>query len=449
MSKETTMDLTTGSPIEQLFLFSIPLVLGTIFQQLYSFADTVIVRRFIGVSALAAVGTTYSLNFLILGFVQGLCVGFGILISQSFGAHDRKELQTFFVNGVILAVVIGAVLTVATVLMAEPLLKLIRTPEDILGMAVDYIRIIFLGIPATMLYNYSASALRGVGDSKHPFYFLFFSSVLNIVLDYIFIVPMNGGVAGAAWATVISQLISGILDMYWLLFRIRLMQGWKNGIRFSPYHAKRLCVVGLPMGFEYSVSAIGAVVMQGAINSLGSVAVAAQTAGEKIRQMFTLPMESVGMAMATYTGQNYGAGRIDRIKEGIRSGLKIQYIYCVVVWGAIFFLKKPFVGLVLGETQSEVAVEAIEYLFIMSFLFFIHGSLMIMRNTLQGLGYSFQAIISGIGELIGRSLGGLLAVSGLGYLAICLSNPMAWLFALIYCCVTVRYYLKKCETQMR
>ena len=165
--------------------------------------------------------------------------------------------------------------------------------------------------------------------------------------------------------------------------------------------------------------------------------------------MFTLPMESVGMAMATYTGQNYGAGRIDRIKEGIRSGLKIQYIYCVVVWGAIFFLKKPFVGLVLGETQSEVAVEAIEYLFIMSFLFFIHGSLMIMRNTLQGLGYSFQAIISGIGELVGRSLGGLLAVSGLGYLAICLSNPMAWLFALIYCCVTVRYYLKKCETQMR
>lgn len=438
-----TMDLTVGSPIKQIFLFSIPLVLGTVFQQLYSFADTVIVGRFIGVSALAAVGTTYSLNFLILGFVQGLCVGFGILLAQSFGAHDRKELQRFFVNGCFLACLIGAVLTVVTVLVAEPLLRLIRTPEDILVMAVDYVKIIFIGIPATMLYNYSAGALRAVGDSKHPFYFLLFSSALNIVLDYVFIVPLGGGVAGAAWATVISQLVSGLLDMYWLLFRIRLMDGWEGGMEISSQHVKRLCVVGLPMGFEYSVSAIGAVVMQGAINSLGSVAVAAQTAGEKIRQMFTLPMESVGMAMATYTGQNYGAKRMDRIKEGIRSGLKIQYIYCAVVWVVIFFIKGACVGLVLGETTSEVALGAIQYLSIMSILFFIHGSLMIMRNTLQGLGYSLQAIVSGIGELVGRSLGGFLAVWGFGFTAICLSNPMAWGLALIYCCVMVRHYLRK------
>ncbi|MGN0159703.1 MAG: MATE family efflux transporter [Brotaphodocola sp.] len=442
-----TMDLTVGSPIRQIFLFSIPLVLGTVFQQLYSFADTVIVGRFIGVSALAAVGTTYSLNFLILGFVQGLCVGFGILLSQSFGAHDRKELQRFFVNGCFLVCLIGAVLTVVTVLMAEPLLRLIRTPEDILTMAVNYVKIIFIGIPATMLYNYSAGALRAVGDSKHPFYFLLFSSALNIVLDYIFIVPLGGGVAGAAWATVISQLVSGLLDLYWLLFRIRLMEGWKEGWAISIQHVKRLCVVGLPMGFEYSVSAIGAVVMQGAINSLGSVAVAAQTAGEKIRQMFTLPMESVGMAMATYTGQNYGAKRIDRIREGIRSGLKIQYSYCAVVWVVIFFVKGACVGLVLGETTSEVALGAIQYLTIMSVLFFIHGSLMIMRNTLQGLGYSLQAIVSGIGELVGRSLGGFLAVWGFGFTAICLSNPLAWGLALVYCCVMVRHYLRKMVTE--
>ena len=447
MSKETTMDLTTGSPIEQLFLFSIPLVLGTIFQQLYSFADTVIVGRFIGVSALAAVGTTYSLNFLILGFVQGLCVGFGILISQSFGAHDRKELQTFFVNGVILAVVIGAVLTVATVLMAEPLLKLIRTPEDILGMAVDYIRIIFLGIPATMLYNYSASALRGVGDSKHPFYFLFFSSVLNIVLDYIFIVPMNGGVAGAAWATVISQLISGILDMYWLLFRIRLMQGWKNGIRFSPYHAKRLCVVGLPMGFEYSVSAIGAVVMQGAINSLGSVAVAAQTAGEKIRQMFTLPMESVGMGMATFVGQNEGARRYDRIRQGIRDGLIIQWIYCAAAWVVLFFGKTAFTQMVLGEASDQAAALSVEYLSVISCLFCFHGALMILRNTLQGMGYSLHAVLSGVGELIGRAVCGWAAVSSSSFLGICLANPAAWALALAYCTGMTIHFLKQRQTQ--
>lgn len=429
--------------MKQIFLFSIPLVLGTVFQQLYSFVDTVIVGRFIGVQALAAVGTTYSLNFLILGFVQGLCVGFGIMLAQSYGAHDREELQRYFINGSILVCAFSAVLTVTTVILAEPLLSLIRTPEDILPMAAEYIRIIFLGIPAAMLYNYSAGALRAVGDSKHPFYFLLCSSVLNVVLDYLFIVPLGGGVAGAALATVISQLVSGLLDLYWLTARIKLLQGWKRERIFSIPHMKQLCIVGLPMGFEYSVSAIGAVVMQGAINSLGSIAVAAQTAGEKIRQMFTLPMESVGMAMATYTGQNYGARRIDRIREGIRSGLMIQYSYCIVVWAVIFVLKGAFVELVLGETESAVAGGAIQYLSIMSVLFFIHGSLMIMRNTLQGLGYSMQAIVSGIGELIGRSLGGWLAVQFFGFTAICFSNPMAWLFALIYCMIMVKYYLKR------
>lgn len=436
------MDLTTGRPMKQIFLFAIPLVLGTVFQQLYSFVDTVIVGRFIGVQALAAVGTTYSLNFLILGFVQGLCVGFGIMLAQSFGAHDREELQRYFASGSLLVCIFSAVLTVITVVIAKPLLVLIRTPEDILQMAVEYIRIIFLGIPAAMLYNYSAGALRAVGDSRHPFYFLLCSCGLNVILDYVFIVPLGGGVAGAALATVISQLISGILNLWWLLARVRLMQGWKREGAVSLPHMKQLCVVGLPMGFEYSVSAIGAVVMQGAINSLGSVAVAAQTAGEKIRQMFTLPMESVGMAMATYTGQNYGAKRFDRIREGIRSGLTIQYIYCIAAWVVIFALKGAFVGLVLGETKSAVAEGAIRYLSIMSVLFFIHGSLMVMRNTLQGLGYSMQAVISGIGELLGRSLGGWLAVYAFGFTAICLSNPLAWLFALIYCTVMVRHYLR-------
>lgn len=443
--KPGNMDLTQGRPLTQILLFAVPLVLGTVFQQLYSFVDTVLVGRLISVSALAAVGTTYSLNFLILGFVQGLCVGFGILLAQSFGAQDREDLQRYFLSGCVLAVVFSVILTVITVLTAEPLLRLIQTPEDILGMAADYIRVIFLGIPAAMLYNYSAGALRAVGDSRHPFYFLLFSCALNIVLDYVFIVPLGGGVAGAAWATVLSQLISGLLNLYWLLGRIRILKDRRQGIAVSAQHMKRLCVVGLPMGFEYSVSAIGAVVMQGAINSLGSVAVAAQTAGEKIRQMFTLPMESVGMAMATYVGQNYGARRIDRIRQGIRSGLTIQYTYCVAAWLAIFLLKRPCVGLVLGETTGAVAEGAVQYLSIMSVLFFIHGSLMIMRNTLQGLGYSLQAVASGVGELLGRSLGGWLAVAGFGFPAICLSNPMAWLFALIYCTVMVRYYLKKTD----
>ena len=467
MSTEKTTDLTKGRPISQIFLFAVPLVLGTLFQQLYSFADTVIVGRFLGVDALAAVGTTYSLNFLILGFVQGLTVGFGILLAQSFGAKDRNELNSYFLNGAFLSACISVLLAVVTAIAARPLLILIRTPENILSMAVEYIRVIFIGIPAAMLYNYSAGALRAVGDSRHPFYFLLFSSALNIVLDYVFIVPFGAGVAGAAWATVISQLVSGVLNAWWLLARTGVIclsgrrassedaskegAGTADGSfmpasTLSAEKMKKLCIIGLPMGFEYSVSAIGAVVMQGAFNSLGSVAVAAQTAGEKIRQMFTLPMESVGMAMATYVGQNYGAGRIDRIRQGIKSGLCIQYIYCAVIWCVIFALKTPLVGLVLGETTSQIAGEAVQYLSIMSALFFIHGSLMIMRNTLQGLGYSLQAIVSGVGELFGRSLGGFLSVgglgfAGLGFTGICISNPLAWALALGYCVVMVYHYL--------
>lgn len=439
---KNTQDLTVGRPIVQILLFAVPLVLGTLFQQFYSFVDTVIVGRFVGVDALAAVGTTYSLNFLILGFAQGLCVGFGILLAQQFGAHDMEELNRYFVNGAYLSVGISLALAVLTCLGARPLLTMIRTPENILDMAVAYIQIIFMGIPATVLYNYTAGALRAVGDSRHPFYYLVVASLLNIGLDYLFIVPMQGGVAGAAWATVISQLVSGVLCVWWLLFKTGVIEKDRRFLGFSPYHAKKLCRIGLPMGFEYSVSAIGAVVMQGAINSLGSIAVAAQTAGEKIRQMFTLPMESVGMAMATYVGQNYGARRIDRIDQGIRSGLAIQYIYCAVIWVVIFVLKTPLVGLVLGETVSETAAGAVKYLTIMSALFFIHGSLMIMRNTLQGLGYSLQAIVSGVGELIGRSLGGFLAVRFLGFFGICIANPLAWGLALCYCIVMVLHYLK-------
>ncbi len=460
MNGKNTQDLTAGRPIVQIFLFAVPLVLGTLFQQFYSFVDTVIVGRFVGVEALAAVGTTYSLNFLILGFVQGLCVGFGILLAQSFGAQDQKELSRYFVYGTYLRAALSGVRAVLTCLFARPLLILIRTPEDILDMAAVYIQIIFIGIPVSMMYNYSAGALRAVGDSRRPFYFLVFATVLNIVLDYIFIVPLGTGVAGAAWATVISQLVSGVLNTWWLLTRTGIAGGMKDvrdgaggdycgrrsygqWSRISGIHMLKLCRIGIPMGLEYSVSAIGAVVMQGAINSLGSVAVAAQTAGEKIRQMFTLPMESVGMAMATYVGQNYGAKRIDRIRQGIVSGLTIQYIYCAVIWVVIFVLKRPLVSLVLGETGSAIAAGAIQYLTLMSMLFFIHGSLMILRNTLQGLGYSLQAIVSGVGELIGRSLGGILAARYFGFVGICFANPLAWGLALCYCAVMVTYYLRR------
>lgn len=445
--KSGTTDLTVGKPLFQILRFALPLVLGTLFQQLYSFADTVIVGRCLGTDALGAVGTTYSLNFLILGFVQGACVGFGIPVAETFGAKDQGGLRKYLFNGALLCVVLSVVFTISTTLMAGPLLQLIHTPEELYADAVLYIRIIFLGIPATVLYNYASSVLRAMGDSQHPFYFLLVASVLNIGLDYLLIVSMGMGVDGAALATVLSQLLSGGLCAFWFFTRTAKQEELTfrgQSSLLSAGHCKRLAYIGFPMGFEYSVSAIGAVIMQDAINLLGSTAVAAQTAGEKIRQMFTLPMESVGMAMATYVGQNHGAHRTDRIKQGIKDGCTIQLTYCVAAWVVIFFVKPYAVGLVLGDADPAVTAGAIQYLAIMSMLFCFHGLLMIFRNTLQGLGYSVQAIISGVGELIGRSLGGLLAVkTGLGYVGICLSNPFAWGLAMLYCMFMVRRMLKR------
>ena len=444
-SKEKTMDLTTGHPLKQILIFSIPLVFGTIFQQLYSFADTVIVGRCLGTDALAAVGATSSLHFLILGFVQGACVGFGIPVAQSYGAKERDEMCRYLWNGTWICLLISLFLSLGSVLLTDTLLAIMNTPEEIFFMARAYIVILFAGIPASVLYNYSASVMRAMGDSRHPFYFLLFSSVLNVILDYVLIAFFHMGVSGAAAATVFSQFVSGVLNVWWMFRRMDMIQGKKSQMKPSLPHIKRLCVVGLPMGFEYSVSAIGAVILQNSINTLGSGAVAAQTAGEKIRQMFTLPMESVGMAIATYAGQNFGAGKLKRIRQGIKQGMVIQLVYCVVIWAVLLGMNGLLVQIVLGEAQPEISAEAGRYLFIVSCLFIFHGSLMVFRNTLQGMGYSFHAIISGVWELAGRSLGGWLAVYGAGFTAVCLANPLAWIFALCYCIYMVRYFLRKNE----
>lgn len=441
--KQKSMDLTVGHPLKQILLFALPLVFETMFQQLYSFADTVIVGRCLGIDALAAVGATYSLHFLILGFVQGACVGFGIPLAQSFGAGEKRELHRFLWNGFWVGSFFSVLLTVGTVILAAPLMAAMNTPENIFSMGVSYIRILFLGIPASILYNYSASVLRALGDSRHPFYFLLFSSILNVVLDYVFITDFHTGVEGAAAATVISQLVSGLLNTWWMFRRMELIEIRREDMSLSFRHIRKLCIIGLPMGVEYSVSAVGAILLQDAINILGSGAVAAQTAGEKIRQMFTLPMESIGMAMATYAGQNFGAGRMDRIKRGIRDGIVIQALYCAVVWVILLLMKGILVQLVLGSGSIQVARNAEKYLMICSCLFLLHGLLMIFRNVLQGMGYAGHAVLSGIWELAGRGLGGWIAVSGAGFTAVCFANPMAWGFALCYCAVMVLWFLKR------
>ncbi|NMN00020.1 MATE family efflux transporter [Bifidobacterium sp. DSM 109958] len=444
----STRDLTTGRPIVQILLFSIPLVLGTLFQQVYSFADSVVVGRLISDAALGAVGTTYSLNFLTLGFVQGACIGFSIPASQAFGAKDHAEFRRYVWNGAWMCVALSLVFTVAFTLLARPLLELINTPADLMDMAWSYIVTIFLGIPSAVLYNHSAALLRAVGDSRHPFYFLMVSCAVNVCFDVFFIVVCHMGVVGSALGNLIGQTLSAGLNCWWAftripIFREALSPASRADMRLSAPHVRRLCVVGLPMGFEYSVSAVGAILMQNSLNLLGSAAVTAQTAGEKIRQLFTLPMESVGMAMATYAGQNLGARRLDRIRRGLLSGTVIQGVYCVVCFAVIALFNRPLVATVLGDADPAILDDAALYLRLISCFFIIHGTLMIFRNTLQGMGYSTHAIVSGVGELAGRALGAWLAIAAFGYLAICYANPLAWAFALAYCMVMVTVMLRR------
>ena len=449
MSQKPTLDMTVGKPLPLLVRFALPLILGSLFQQLYSFVDTAIVGRCISSDALTAVGVTGSLSFLVLGFTMGSAMGFCIPISQSVGAGEEDEVSRYFWNGLYLSVGIGLVISVGVSFFTRPLLVLMNTPEELLDMATEYLTIILLGQTATVLYNYLSGVLRAFGDSQRPFWFLVISSAVNVVLDLALILVIPMGVAGAAVATVISQVLSVVLCVWWLAKKMDVIHR-KNAAGLSltglsRRHVVKTCLVGIPLGLEYSVTSIGNVVLQSSINTLGTVVAAAQICGEKIRQIATLPMESMGMAMATYVGQNYGARRMDRIRGGIRSGLIIQFAYSAAAWAVLLVLKKPLVYLLLGELESAEAAASVQYLTVITTLFAFHGSLMIFRNTVQGMGYGASALASAVMEIIGRSAAGLLAVHFGSFFLICVSAPMAWILAMVCCIVLCAFYVRRDE----
>lgn len=433
--------LTEGNPFALIIRFAIPLILSSFFQQLYNFVDTAIVGRCLGVEALSAVGVTASLYSLVLGFTMGSAVGFCIPLSQAVGAGKEEEVNPFFWNGLYLSSGISIVVSIFIMIFIEEILIFMKTPEELFPMAAEYLKVIILGQFITILYNYFAGVIRALGDSKRPFYFLMISSVINVILDLLFIQVFHIGVQGAAAATVISQAVSALLCGWWLFAKMNVIR--KEEQKPSFYHMKKMALIGIPMGLEHSVTYVGAIVLQGAINTLGSIAVAAQICGEKIRRMITLPFEGVGMAMATYTGQNYGAAKMDRVKQGIRSGLIIQICYCVIAWSVLFILKKPMVALLLGESSSLEAQGAIQYLTIITPLCVFHGCMMVFRNVLQGMGHGMSAMFSGAAEVAARVGASLLAVSRHSFVMIALANPFAWAAAMVYCMVLDMIYIKK------
>lgn len=424
-----TKDMTEGKPLKLILAFCLPLVIGNIFQQLYNMVDTIIVGQYVGKGALAAVGATGSINFMVIGFAMGICSGFGIPIAQSFGAKDYKKMREHIANAVYLCFGITVGLTILTVLLTPTVLTLMKTPSDIYQQSYEYIVVIFYGIFATMLYNMLSSILRSLGDSKTPLYFLVLSSIINIGLDLFFIINLNMGVIGAALATVIAQAISGICCFFYMKKKFTILHFEDNENRFNVFRSKQLLAMGLPMALQFSITAIGSVVVQSAVNTLGSDVVAAVTAAIKISIMLTAPLETLGITMATYGGQNLGAGKVERIFEGIKQSFFISIIYCVIAV-IVVFISARYLGMLFIKANEVAILDNVAYyLKANSAFYFLLGILFILRNTLQGLGYSFLAMFGGVFELVARVIVAFGFVGVFGYSAICFANPLAWLFA--------------------
>ena len=432
MASNTTKDMTTGSSMKLILGFAVPLLMGMLFQQVYSLVDTIIVGRFLGVNALAAVGATGSINFLIIGFCLGLCNGFALPVAQRFGAKDYDGLRKYVGNSAVLSVIVGGTITVFTVVFCRNILQIMDTPADIIDLSYNYIVVIFAGIPATLLYNILSSHLRSLGDSVTPVAFLILSACLNIGLDLLFIVTFHWGVFGASFATVLSQLVSGVLCLVFIIIRFDILHLKRDDWRLDPAYVRNLLVMGLPMGFQYSITAIGSVILQAAVNSLGSIAVASMTAAGKISMFVVCPFDALGSTMATYGGQNVGAGKLERLGKGLRSAVILGAIYSAVIFVVVYFFGENMIQIFLSPTEENAAtvlVWAKEFLVINAAFYFPLALVNIIRFLIQGMGFSGFAVFAGVFEMVARTIVGLFLVPVFGFVAACFASPLAWIFA--------------------
>ena len=437
-----TNDMTKGSPVRLVIKFIIPLIIGNIFQQLYSMVDTIIVGKYVGTNALAGVGSTGSINFFILGFAMGMTNGFSIPIAQSFGANDHNRVRHFVAMSGYLTVIVAIVMTIISCLALSHILTLMNTPYEIYDYAYQYMIIILMGLFTNMAYNMTASILRALGDSKTPLYFLIIASFLNIGLDLIFILLFNMGVSGAAYATVISQGLSALLCAIYMYKKFSILKMEKQNLIYKKKSASLLLKIGFPMAFQTSVVATGSMLLQSAVNSLGTVAVASYTVCCRIEQLAIQPFFTLGIAASTFTGQNLGAGKIDRIKEGIKKMTIIGLVIALICILIIYLFNEPLINLFISEGNDKAPVikYAKQYLF-WECLFLIPLMLLILyRSALQGMGDVVFSTFAGIIELFGRVTVAIGLVNFIGFLAISLAPPAAWVGACIL--IVPAYFIK-------
>ncbi|KDA48239.1 MULTISPECIES: MATE family efflux transporter [Leuconostoc] len=442
-------DLTQGSPAKQILFFTIPLVIGNLFQQLYNFSDTLIVGQTLGVKALAAVGATGSIMFLILGFVQGFTAGLSIITAQRYGARDIAGVRKSMASTLLVSGITTVVVTITSLVIVYPLLKLMQTPAEILNQAFVFVAIILAGIFATMGYNVTANALRAVGDSRSPLIYLIIGMVANIILELWFILGLKLGVGGAALATVLAQLISTVFS-FWHIYKYSpLLQVTRSDLKWDSKDIRIHLHAGLPMGFQSSIIAIGALVLQGALNTLGTDAVAATTAAQRIDQVATLPLMSFGITMATFAAQNYGARQFDRILIGVKQALVMSMGFGLFMGIIEILFGDLAVMLFVGSGQHEVLNLAQQYFWANGAFYYILSALFIIRYVLQGLNDAKTPTYAGIAELIMRTVAAVVLVGPFGFFGASLANVLAWVGSLVVMIPAYRKIVKNLKQQTK
>lgn len=445
-NKNGAKDLTEGKPMKLILGFGLPLLFGLLFQQLYNMVDSIIVGQMLGVNSLAAVGSTGSINFMILGFCIGICNGFAIPVAQAFGAKDIENLKRYITNSVWMSILFSIVITSVVGLLTRKILIWMKTPDTIIDEAYLYIFIVFMGIPAIFLYNMVSGILRSLGDSLTPVIFLVFSSLLNIVLDIILIKTM--GVAGAAVATITAQGVSGIISLIYMTKKYKHLGFTKEDWKFSPKHCLKLCGIGVPMGLQYSITAIGSVILQTSVNALGETIVAAVAAGTKISMFACCPFDAMGSTMATFGGQNVGAKKLDRVHQGLKDCIKLGIAYSVLAFVFMLLFGEKLALLFVDSSETELIHYIYRFLIGNSLFYTLLAFVNIVRFMIQGLGYSTFAILAGVCEMLARGLVGFFLVPAFGYLFVTIANPIAWLFADIFLIPAYLYVMKRLKRKL-
>ncbi len=427
--KTVQHDMTSGSPMKMILSFTFPIFIGNVFQQFYNMADAVIVGKFVGTKALAAVGSTGTIMFLIYGFVVGMTAGFTVLTAQKFGAGDMRAMRQTVAGASILSLIVGVILTAAFMILMKPWLMAMNTPADIFADAYAYIMIVSAGILAQMLYNLLASVLRALGNSKVPLYFLILSALLNIVLDLVLIIVFHMGAAGAAVATVVSQGVSGLLCLVYIVKCVPVLRMSRDDWRPSGHLLKTQMRIGIPMALQYSITAIGTMMVQSSLNILGSTLVAAYTAAGKIEQVVSQAYVALGTTLATYSAQNIGAGDVPRIRRGFRATTWIGVIYSFAAAALVMTVGKYMTYLFVSEDVERIMDSVDLYLKCAGSLFIPLAIVNIYRNGIQGLGYGLLPMMAGVAELVGRGVMSVIAAQQKSYLGVCLASPAAWVLA--------------------